>query len=151
MKIYELLLRKVASWLRSSSPSENPDDSGPLLFVHITPYHFEENDGWMAQTFFAGNVPSPSCLVAVSDTVSYQVVPCHATISWLVYIYIFMFFGVNPRICQTYFQCDLTLIQSWYLSGQHYSRTLEDWLRRTRQEDVQSVSMNPVRRCSLND
>ncbi|KAF8552185.1 hypothetical protein OG21DRAFT_1486381 [Imleria badia] len=53
MKIYELLLRKVASWLRSSSPSENPDDSGPLLFVHIfchktTPYHFEENDGWMA-------------------------------------------------------------------------------------------------------
>jgi len=29
-----------------------------------------------------------------------------------------------------YFQTDLTLLRSWYLSGKHYSRTLEDWLVR---------------------
>ncbi|KAF8647071.1 hypothetical protein AX16_006906 [Volvariella volvacea WC 439] len=28
-----------------------------------------------------------------------------------------------------YFQKDLTLVRSWYLSGKHYSRTLEDWLK----------------------
>ncbi|KAG6375549.1 S-adenosyl-L-methionine-dependent methyltransferase [Boletus reticuloceps] len=97
MKNYELLLRKVASWLRPYR-SDDPDDSGPLLFVHIfchktTPYHFEESDGWMAQMFFAGGT-----------------MPSHDLL--------------------TYFQSDMTLIKSWYLSGQHYSRTLEDWLRR---------------------
>ena len=74
MKNYELLLRKIASWLRPFlASSEIPDDSGPLLFVHIfchktMPYHFEENDGWMAQTFFTGNIPLLSSLV-ISDTV----------------------------------------------------------------------------------
>ncbi|KAF9269325.1 S-adenosyl-L-methionine-dependent methyltransferase [Marasmius fiardii PR-910] len=29
----------------------------------------------------------------------------------------------------TYFQDDLMLIKSWYLSGMNYSRTLEDWLK----------------------
>jgi len=29
----------------------------------------------------------------------------------------------------TYFQDDLTLMRSWYISGQHYSKTCEDWLR----------------------
>lgn len=28
-----------------------------------------------------------------------------------------------------YFQSDLTLIRSWYVSGTHYSRTLEHWLK----------------------
>ncbi|TDL26084.1 S-adenosyl-L-methionine-dependent methyltransferase [Rickenella mellea] len=28
-----------------------------------------------------------------------------------------------------YFQSDLTLVKSWYLDGQNYSRTLEDWLK----------------------
>ncbi|KAF8134445.1 S-adenosyl-L-methionine-dependent methyltransferase [Boletus edulis] len=97
IKNYELLLRKVASWLRPYR-SDDLDDSGPLLFVHIfchktTPYHFEESDGWMAQMFFAGGT-----------------MPSHDLL--------------------TYFQSDMTLIKSWYLSGQHYSRTLEDWLRR---------------------
>jgi len=31
---------------------------------------------------------------------------------------------------QLYFQTDLTLLQSWYLNGKHYTRTLEDWLAR---------------------
>jgi hypothetical protein len=35
----------------------------------------------------------------------------------------------NPRE-QLYFQTDLTLLQSWYLNGKHYTRTLEDWLAR---------------------
>jgi hypothetical protein len=31
---------------------------------------------------------------------------------------------------QAYFQSDLTLVRSWYINGNNYSRTLEDWLKR---------------------
>ncbi|KAF9227149.1 S-adenosyl-L-methionine-dependent methyltransferase [Gyrodon lividus] len=61
MKNYELLMRKVASWLRPTVPG---DTNQSLLFVQMfchktTPYHFEEEDGWMAQTFFtSGTMPS---------------------------------------------------------------------------------------------
>ncbi|KAJ8092779.1 hypothetical protein PM082_023607 [Marasmius tenuissimus] len=88
MKNYQMLLRKVSTWLRLN-------DS--LLFIHIfchktTPYHFEEGDGWMAKNFFSG--------------------------------------GTMPSLdLFAYFQEDLTLIKSWYLSGVNYSRTLEDWLK----------------------
>ncbi|RSH95208.1 hypothetical protein EHS25_000294 [Saitozyma podzolica] len=49
MKAYPLLFHKVSTWLAP----------GGLLFIHIfchrsQPYHFEESDGWMAQTFFSG-------------------------------------------------------------------------------------------------
>ncbi|CAO1614721.1 unnamed protein product [Sympodiomycopsis kandeliae] len=55
MKNYSLLFRKVSSWLKSASSKEDPS----LLFIHIfchktTPYHFEQDDGWMAQNFFTG-------------------------------------------------------------------------------------------------
>ena len=58
MKNYEVLLRKVSSWLRPKSQATSEEDEA-LLFVHIfchrtTPYHFEESDGWMAQNFFSG-------------------------------------------------------------------------------------------------
>ncbi|KZT21388.1 S-adenosyl-L-methionine-dependent methyltransferase [Neolentinus lepideus HHB14362 ss-1] len=95
MKNYASLLRKVSTWLRSA---EHGATEEALLFVHIfchktTPYHFEEGDGWMAQTFFSGGtMPSHDLLL--------------------------------------YFQSDLTLLRSWYLSGKHYSHTLEDWLVR---------------------
>lgn len=56
MKNYQMLLRKVSTWLRPKS-TKSSDEA--LLFVHIfvhrtTPYHFEDGDGWMAQTFFSG-------------------------------------------------------------------------------------------------
>ncbi|KZT40542.1 S-adenosyl-L-methionine-dependent methyltransferase [Sistotremastrum suecicum HHB10207 ss-3] len=56
MKNYEALFRKISTWLRPDSPASRHQS---LLFVHIfchkdTPYHFEEGDGWMAQTFFSG-------------------------------------------------------------------------------------------------
>jgi len=57
MKNYELLLQKVSTWLKL--PSETLDKSDALLFIHIfchksTPYHFEDDDSWMARTFFSG-------------------------------------------------------------------------------------------------
>ena len=53
MKNYKLLIAKVASWLRP--------DANSLLFVqiichHTTPYHFEEDDSWMARNFFSGSL-----------------------------------------------------------------------------------------------
>ncbi|KIJ49480.1 hypothetical protein M422DRAFT_27845 [Sphaerobolus stellatus SS14] len=57
MKNYELLLQKVSTWLKL--PSETLDGTEALLFIHIfchrsTPYHFEDDDSWMARTFFSG-------------------------------------------------------------------------------------------------
>ncbi|KAJ7646866.1 S-adenosyl-L-methionine-dependent methyltransferase [Roridomyces roridus] len=96
MKNYERLLAKVSTWLRPVSPNEK-SGAESLLFIHIfchstIPYHFVEDDGWMAQNFFSGGT------MASHDTF-------------------------------TYFQTDLTLIQSWYIPGTHYSRSLEDWLK----------------------
>ncbi|THH05511.1 hypothetical protein EW146_g9885 [Bondarzewia mesenterica] len=99
MKNYDMLLRKISTWLKPSQykgEGEDPDPS--LLFVHIfchrnMPYDFEEEDGWMAQMFFSGGT-----------------MPSHD---------LFL-----------YYQTDLTLLSSSYLSGTHYSRTLEHWLQR---------------------
>jgi cyclopropane fatty-acyl-phospholipid synthase-like methyltransferase len=49
MKAYPYLFEKVSTWLKPKG----------ILFIHIfchrsQPYHFEEGDGWMAQTFFSG-------------------------------------------------------------------------------------------------
>ncbi|KAA1474001.1 S-adenosyl-L-methionine-dependent methyltransferase [Dentipellis sp. KUC8613] len=69
MKNYELLLRKVSTWLRPSARPEDEDPDPALLFVHIfchktTPYDFEDDGSWMAQTFFSGGtMPSHDLLL----------------------------------------------------------------------------------------
>ena len=70
MKNYKALMAKVASWLRPNGPED------ALFFVHIfchrtTPYHFEEGDGWMAQTFFSG-----SCFKRPSHIYAYNHLAC---------------------------------------------------------------------------
>ncbi len=109
MKNYEILLKKVASWLRPT----NGDEEASLLFIHIfchrsTPYHFEESDGWMSQMFFSGGtMPSFDMLVRYCFKVK-----AHTNVSM-----------------QSYFQSDLTLLRSWFVNGKNYAHTLEDWLK----------------------
>ena len=40
-----------------------------------------------------------------------------------------------------HFQDDLTLQQQWAINGTHYSRTLEDWLKR---QDKQRATIMPI-------
>lgn len=58
MKNYQVLLAKVSTWLKPKAKRVNEADDA-YLFIHIfchrtTPYHFEEDDGWMAKNFFSG-------------------------------------------------------------------------------------------------
>ena len=51
LKNYPMIVKKVSTWLAP----------GGFLFLHIfchkdTPYHFEEDDGWMSKNFFSGGV-----------------------------------------------------------------------------------------------
>ncbi|KAI0771804.1 S-adenosyl-L-methionine-dependent methyltransferase [Irpex lacteus] len=100
MKNYKLLMSKIAAWLRPKGTPNDAEES--LCFIHIfchrtMPYHFEDGDGWMSDTFFSGT---------------------HAN------------YALATPSSQLYFQDDLTLLNSWYISGTHYSLTSRDWLAR---------------------
>lgn len=132
MKNYKALLQKISTWLR---PTKQGGNGPSLLFIHIfchksMPYHFVEDDGWMAKNFFSGR-PIPLASFKWSLT---QVLPrWHYALTWSFRERITcprnMSAVIITNLIQTYFQDDLTLIRSWYISGQHYSRTCEDWLR----------------------
>ncbi|KAJ6594373.1 S-adenosyl-L-methionine-dependent methyltransferase [Mycena capillaripes] len=69
MKNYQILMAKVASWLRPTVKGKTVESDEALVFIHIfchrtMPYHFEEDDGWMAQNFFSGGtMPSHDTLL----------------------------------------------------------------------------------------
>jgi len=53
---YQAIFAKVARWLK---PNAEAATGEALFFAHIfchrdTPYHFEDNDGWMSKHFFSG-------------------------------------------------------------------------------------------------
>ncbi|XP_058085960.1 (S)-coclaurine N-methyltransferase-like [Magnolia sinica] len=92
MKNYELLLKKIAKWMKQD---------GLLFIEHIChktfAYHYEplDEDDWYTEYVFpAGTmiIPSSSFLL--------------------------------------YFQDDVSVVNHWTLSGKHYSRTNEEWLKR---------------------
>lgn len=133
MKNYKALLQKVSTWLR---PTKEGDNDPALLFVHIfchksMPYHFVEDDGWMAKNFFSGwsafEFHKPRNFIWLLTSVLGGTMPSHDLFVSKLSTPEFITLIAIPF--QTYFQDDLTLIRSWYLSGQHYSKTCEDWLK----------------------
>ncbi|KAL5972708.1 hypothetical protein ACLOJK_039513 [Asimina triloba] len=92
MKNYELLLKKIAKWMKQD---------GLLFIEHIChktfAYHYEpiDKDDWYTEYVFpAGTMVIPSA-------------------SFLLY-----------------FQDDVSVVKHWTLSGKHYSRTNDEWLKR---------------------
>jgi len=105
MRNHRVLLARVARWLRPG---------GRAFFHHFSHrwacYRFEDEgeDDWMARHFFSGGVMPPHDLVPW--TLAHGAAPAAA--------------GAAPA------PLPLAVRGHWWLNGLHYSRTLEDWLRR---------------------
>lgn len=118
MKNYRRLFSKINSWLKPNELASGTE--GSLFFAHIfchrdTPYHFEEGDGWMSQTFFSGVFGR----VNLMDVCPFLNSRSSHFIG-----------GTMPSFdLFTYFQQDMVLQRNWWINGRHYSRTLEDWLK----------------------
>ena len=87
MKNYEALMRKIASWLK---PNRQAAGGEALVFIHYfchrsTPYHYVEDDGWMAKSFFTGPLrPTFSVLHRVVHQAPCKAVQCLLMTCWSV-------------------------------------------------------------------
>ncbi|KAJ4483879.1 S-adenosyl-L-methionine-dependent methyltransferase [Lentinula aciculospora] len=124
MKNYQVLLQKASNWLKPTLKSNS------LLFIHIfchrtTPYHFEDTED---------EEGGDKTNWMAKNFFSGGTMPSHDLL--------------------LYFQDDLTLMKSWYLSGTHYSKTLEAWLKlqdrngevglQELQADAKAKGQNPI-------
>ena len=127
MKNYKQLLQKISTWLRPAGK----------LFVHIfthksCPYHFET--GWMAENFFTGGtMPSDALLLYFQvrrfcrrGNIRCRSHPDHC----------------NAMACLT-LQDDLKIDDHWRVSGKHYQKTSEAWLKRL---DAHRAELLPILR-----
>ncbi|KZP22043.1 S-adenosyl-L-methionine-dependent methyltransferase [Athelia psychrophila] len=100
MKNYQILLHKVSTWLRPHSGLAKDEAEGEEALLFVH--------------------------IFVHRTTPYHF---EEGDGWMAKT--FFSGGTMPsHDLLLYFQSDLTLERSWYLDGRHYSRTLEDWLKR---------------------
>lgn len=127
MKNYELLLRKVSTFLKPEG----------MLFVHIfthhnVPYHFEVSDppeagDWMSRYFFTGGtMPSDDLLLYFQDDLTLKV---SNICMYIVGDACILLCTSNAITARPSSPLPLSPQDHWRVNGKHYQLTSEAWLQ----------------------